>query len=195
MAHYTISTDYTQVEIVEKKCWTLAVPTVSSVHITCYRLNTASLHVRMVCLMAAAAQIHISHAQSRKCQTTVHRAAPNSAPSVRSPFHTTLPAPAQFQVAAGFLQHLRAPANITITLYSKLQYPVPITSCPYATQHYDNVVQQTAVPCPNYKLPLCYPTRHEVVGKRWKRNSTYLKQRNDQRHVWTIFIFLYRSRV
>jgi hypothetical protein len=54
-----------------------------------------------------------------------------------------------------FLENLRAPANTTITLYSKLQYPVPIKICPYA-----------------------YPTRHEVVGKRRKRTSTYLKQRN-----------------
>jgi len=31
-----------------------------------------------------------------------------------------------------FLENLRAPANTTITLYSKLQYPVPIKICPYA---------------------------------------------------------------
>ena len=103
-------------------------------------------------------------------QTAIHRTAPHSAPSVRSLFRTTLLAPAQFQGAAGFLENLRAPANTTITLYSKLQYPVPIKSCPYA-----------------------YPTRYEVVGKRWKRTSTYLNQRNDQRHVWTIFIFLLSS--
>jgi hypothetical protein len=60
--------------------------------------------------------LYISHGPSRKCQTTVHTAAPNSAPSVRSLFHTTLLAPAQFKVTAGFLENLRAPANTTPTL-------------------------------------------------------------------------------